>query len=146
MKTLITAIVLALTPLTAQAYVAEDQQETYELWTGIVNETMTCTFYGEEISRDHLEELVTSVGEKKANEFLELIDFNVSQSTYVYTTVVIDKESGLNKLYQKRFHNHYYDSMFDIMEISAELVERDLNELGMKKSVEKYMNKCSKYA
>jgi hypothetical protein len=81
MKTLITAIVLALTPLTAQAYVAEDQQETYELWTGIINETMTCTFYGEEISRDHLEELVTAVGEKKANEFLELIDFNVSQST-----------------------------------------------------------------
>jgi hypothetical protein len=36
--------------------------------------------------------------------------------------------------------------MFEIMEISAELVERDLNELGMKKSVEKYMDKCSKYA
>jgi len=145
MKTLITAIVLALTATTASSTeIAEDfyQEGIYEYFADIHDQAMFCSSYGEELANYHLEDMVDAVGEDATEALLALTEVNTTMAIDNYAEVVIYKTTGMNKLWQKRFDNYYYDSIFEIMDLSVEYVEEDLNTLGMEKLVEKFMLNC----
>jgi len=147
MKTLIMAMILALTTTTAfakEAEIAEDyyQEGIYEYFVDINDYAMFCSFYGAELGNYHLEDMVDAVGEDATEALLTLTEVNTKMTTDNYAEVVIYKTTGMNKLRQKRFHNYYYDAVFDIMDLSVELLEEDLSTISMETVVEKFMHNC----
>ena len=139
MKTLITAIVIALTATVAQA-----NQEAYDNYVDINDKAWFCHGYAQQltIQSGSVDKLIEAVGEAKTEKVITISDDNQTLGTLNMLRALYD-EDLISRIQKKKFENHYFESLFTVTELGYDMAQKDTRKLGLEATVNKLIRKCT---